>query len=261
MIIGFVFGNGNLPNVLLENTQYSVCAIIGDIPQNIAKAAEYKQFKTTQIPEIIDFFKENGVTYVCLAGFIQKPKISMEMFNFRLAPLLFKILTLPTKGDNALLTTILSYIRSKGFKIIGASDVMPSLLVKAGTLTNKNTTSFQEREIQTAHSFLHDISKYDISQSCIVQNNTIIAIEGIEGTQNMIKRTSQYAKDAILVKLPKVGQSLKVDMPTIGIETILACANSGICGIVIKAEQTIVLDQDLVIQKANENNMFIVSIV
>jgi DUF1009 family protein len=261
MVLGFVFGNGGLPSVLLGQNSGAVCVLLGDVPHNIENAKVYKRFELTQIPHMLDFFKENGVTHLCLAGFLKKPTISMKMFSFRLAPLLFRILMLKNKGDNSLLTTILNYIEGKGFKIVSASELVPSLLVNGGVLTNARPSAWQNQAVQLGVSFLNDISKYDISQACVVSNGGIVAVEGIEGTQQMIQRMAGYGNGAILVKMPKNGQSLKVDMPTIGIETVLDCAKSGIAGIAIKAEATIVLDMDLTVKTANDNGIFIVSVV
>lgn len=260
MVIGFIFGGGSLPTLLLEEQPHSICAILGDLPTNIHLAKKHQNFAITQVPQIIDFFKQNDVTHICLAGFVRKPKISMQIFNIRLAPLLFRLIFLSNKGDNSLLTQIISYIENKGFKVLAATEIIPSLLVKAGILTNSRPSANHHKEISLACNFLHDISKYDVSQACIVQNNNITALEGIEGTKNMISRMAIFNKNAILVKMPKAGQTLKADMPTIGIETIEDCVKTNISGIAIKAEQTIVLNINEVIKTANENGIFIISI-
>jgi DUF1009 family protein len=262
MKIGFVFGNGSLPELLLAYCPQSVCALIGYAPQNISTAIAFQHFQIIEIPQMLDYFKRCGVTHICLAGGVIKPKLSLKLFHFRVFPLLWKILTLPNKGDNHLLTTILSHIESKNFKVISATEIIPSLLTNEGCLTKVLPNEKHQKSIQLGVKFLNDISKYDISQACVVENSCIIALEGIEGTAKMIARTKEFNKgEAILVKMPKKGQTLKVDMPTIGIQTIQQCIDASICGIAIKAESTIVLNKEEVIQLANDADIFIVSIV
>ena len=174
---------------------------------------------------------------------------------------MWKILTLPNKGDNHLLTTILSHIQSKGFKVVSATEIIPNLLTKEGCLTKARPSNKHEHSIKLAVKFLNDISKYDISQACVVENSCITALEGIEGTARMIARTKEFNKgEAILVKMPKAGQTLKADMPTIGLETVKQCVDANIQGIAIKAESTIVLNKEEVIQLANDAGIFIVSL-
>jgi DUF1009 family protein len=259
--IGFVFGNGELPILLLEKCPQSFCALIGNTPSNINICKKFQHFQITEIPQILDFFKENGVTHICLAGGVTKPKLNIKLLNFRILPLLWKILTLKNKGDNNLLTTILSYIENKGFKVISATEIIPDLLTQEGCLTNIKPKNHHFSSIKLAINFLNDISKYDISQACVVENDCITALEGIEGTAQMIARTKEFNKgDAILVKIPKKGQTLKVDMPTIGIKTIKQCIEANISGIVLKAESTIILNKEEIIALANQKNIFVYSV-
>ena len=262
MKIGFIFGNGTLPEILLEKYPNSICALIQSHPLNINVSQAFERFDITQIRDIFTFFNKHNVTHICFAGGVQKPKISLKILNFQTISLVIHLLFLPNKGDNFLLNAITSLVKKKGFEVISATQLMPELLVKSGILTKIKPKTSHEKSISLGKKFLEDISKYDISQACIVENSCITALEGIEGTKSMILRMKEFNKnDAILVKMPKVGQNLKVDMPTIGIETIRDCVSCGICGIVIKAESTIFLNQDEAISLANESGIFILSVV
>lgn len=265
-MIGFVFGSGMLSNVLLnecnaKNVNY-VCAMIDN--NHITKTEfliDSKNFKVTQIPEIINFFKKHNVDTICIAGAVKKPKLDISLFKINNIQLIWKMICLKNKGDNFLLSTILSFIEQKGFKVISAGEFVPSLLAKEGFLTTTKPSFNDEKSIDLGIKFLYDISKYDISQACVVKNNCIIALEGIEGTAQMIARMQEFNEnEAILVKMPKKGQTLKIDMPTIGLETIKQCIKYGIKGIVIKAEETIFLNYEDSVKLANENNIFIYSI-
>ncbi len=262
MKIGFIFGNGTLPELLLEKNPNSVCALIQSQPKNINHSQNFATFDITQIRDIFAFFKKHNVTHICFAGGVQKPKISIKILNFQTISLVIHLLLLPNKGDNFLLNAITSLVKRKGFEVISATQLMPDLLVKAGNLTNATPKTSHEKSILLGKQFLEDISKYDISQACIVENSCITALEGIEGTKSMILRMKEFNRnDAILVKMPKVGQNLKVDMPTIGIETVRDCVSSGVRGIVIKAESTIFLNQNEAIFLANESGIFILSVI
>ena len=102
--------------------------------------------------------------------------------------------------------------------------------------------------------FLKSSSRFDIGQSVVVDGKRIIAVES-EGTDKMLARCNS----GILIKMPKFGQSMYADLPTIGMATIKAVAKSGLRGIVI-SPVTIVLDQNECIKYATENNIFIASV-
>ncbi len=259
--MGLVLGSGYLPELLLQECQDSVCALLGNVPQNINLAKCWKSFAITQIPQMLEYFKQSGVKKICIAGGVTKPKIDLSLIHWKNFQLLWKIVSLPNKGDNTLLTTILSYIESKGLSVISATDILPNLLTKQGVMTHQKPNTSDLKSINLGIKFLEDISRYDISQACVVENNCIIALEGLEGTASMISRIKEINKGgAILVKMPKKGQTLKIDMPTIGLETIQQCIASNIKGVVIKAEETIVLNKEEVINFANKHKMFIISV-
>ena len=62
----------------------------------------------------------------------------------------------------------------------------------------------------------------------------------------------------ILIKYPKKKQDLRVDLPTIGLDTLKDCQKAGIKGIVLKSKQNIFLDKVKSIYFANKNNIFII---
>lgn len=259
--IGLVLGNGLLPELLIDKCNKPLCALLGNTPQNIHLTKSFENFTITQVPEIIDFFKKNGVKKICLAGGVTKPKLGSSLFKLNNIPILWKLLNLPNKGDNFILSTILAYVESKGFEVVAPTDIIPNLLTKAGCLTERKPNTVQKQSINLACHFLDDISKYDIAQACVVENSCIIALEGLEGTAKMLLRTKELNKgDAILVKMPKKGQTLKIDMPTIGPETVQQCIDANLQGIVIKAESTVVLNQKEVTENANNADLFIISI-
>ena len=106
---------------------------------------------------------------------------------------------------------------------------------------------------------LSNLSKYSYSQGTIVRNNKVIAIEGKGGTQAMIKKckTKKHSNQGVLVKFPKKKQDLRIDLPTIGLETFKLCSLKGIKGIVLKSKRNIFLEKSKCINFANKKKMFI----
>ncbi len=61
----------------------------------------------------------------------------------------------------------------------------------------------------------------------------------------------------VLIKFPKKKQDLRIDLPTIGLQTLIDCKKNGLKGIVLKSKKNIVIDENKCIQFANKNNIFI----
>jgi hypothetical protein len=97
----------------------------------------------------------------------------------------------------------------------------------------------------------------------------VLAVEAAEGTDKMLERVAllpeairgtREAPRGVLVKLPKPRQELRVDLPTIGVQTIERACAAGLAGIAVKAGATLVLDEAALIARADALGLFVVGI-
>ena len=103
------------------------------------------------------------------------------------------------------------------------------------------------------------MGEYTFSQGTVVRNNKIVAIEGESGTEKMLKkvRSKKQKNKGVLVKFPKKKQDLRIDLPTVGLKTLVQCKAAGLKGIVLKAKKNVFLERDKCINFANKNKMFL----
>merc|ERR1711991_337442 len=150
-----------------------------------------------------------------------------------------------------------------GFKIINIKDVLPELFLCRGVLTKVSPTKDMIKDIKKGQKILDQISKFDIGQSIIIQKGNVVGIEGVQGTDFLIKNSRNYLlndTDAILVKSIKKKQDLRVDLPTIGIKTMENCKKSNIYGLAFCANNTIFLDVKKIITYCNKNKLFLIGV-
>ena len=146
-------------------------------------------------------------------------------------------------------------------KVIKLNTFNPELTLKKGIYTRIKPTLLEKKEIYKGVNTLKKINSYDHTQAVIIRDNKVISRETRKGTKEMIKSIPKSKiKKGILIKLPKVKQDLRVDLPTIGIDTFKDCKKAGIKGIVVKANQNILLNKELSIKYANQNKLFLVAI-
>ena len=267
-IIGVLAGNGDLPELIAknchENSIKSVFAFI-DIKPNFKLDNPYIITSIGQVGKILKFFKKQQVTHIILAGGVKKPNFYKLKVDFRGSILLGKILKNKLLGDNALLTTIINYLEKFKYEIISVNKFLPNLHLSLG---NNNDIEFNKKlnnDIEFGIELINNLSPFDVGQAVIIQNNRVIAIEAAEGTDKMIIRCKDLIDDnpnypAILVKLKKVAQDNRVDLPTIGVETINNLIASNIRGIVLDAKNAIVINKEEVIRISEQNNIFIYGI-
>ena len=113
-------------------------------------------------------------------------------------------------------------------------------------------------EIKKGVNYLNSLNSYNYTQGLIIRNNKVIAKETSKGTKKMLHAiTKKNNTGGMLIKFPKKKQDLRVDLPTIGLETFKDCIKIGIKGIVLKSNENIILDKIKCINFANKNKMFV----
>ena len=142
----------------------------------------------------------------------------------------------------------------------------PELVFKEKSINNVKINNLDKMSISKGISAVKSLSKFDIGQSVVINDGFVLAIEGPEGTDQTIKRSLYLSKKyklknkSILVKFPKINQDPRVDLPTIGLDTVKNCINSNIKGIAVKRSKNIILDKDKIINLTKKNNFFIISL-
>ena len=140
------------------------------------------------------------------------------------------------------------------------NDGFPDLFLGFGNQTKFKVTKSLLKDIQKGAMILHNNSKYDIGQSILIQEGNVIGIEAIQGTDNLIKQSLPYmqkVKKGVLIKLVKVKQDLRADLPTIGLKTLKYCLKSGVVGIAYSANKTIFLDKEKILSFCIKNKFFL----
>ena len=110
------------------------------------------------------------------------------------------------------------------------------------------------------------LGPFDIGQGVVVGRDGIVAIEGARGTDAMLRDLAAggpgdgLGRGAVLVKLAKPGQEMRIDLPTIGLGTIQRAAQAGLAGVAGEVGRLLVLDREAVIALADELGIFVVGV-
>ncbi len=159
-------------------------------------------------------------------------------------------------GDAAIIKAIIKILDKEKIKVIKSNFFSPELSLKARNYTKLKPTSKDIKSIRKGFIYFNKLNSLDHVQALVVKDKKIIATEGNQGTKKMLSKLRKRS-DGILIKLPKKNQDLRMDLPTIGMNTLEDCKKYGLKGIVLKSKKNIFLDKDKCINFANKNKMFI----
>jgi len=262
--IGIIAGSGSLPiligkSLLKKNYNITFFLLNDSINQNEISDLNIIKIKINSIKEIINKFEENKIDKIIMAGNITRPSLSDLSFDFETVNLAKKLF-LENKGDDSLLNTIQTYFEEKGFPFFDWTDDCKEIFSIEENFTRNKPTNKAIKNLNKAKDIFKFFGKTDIGQSIIIQNQLVLGLEAVEGTDNLIERCFSYKKKGdkgILVKFNKFSQSSLLDIPTIGLETIILLNKFKYEGVFLEKNKCIILNKDKVKSYAEENNIFI----
>ena len=268
-MLGLIVGESSLPNfvinkLLKKNIEFLIL--------DLTKSYIYKRYKNsyslkiTELGKAISILKKNNCKNVIFIGKVERPDISLLKFDTKALFYLPRLFSAFKKGDGNILKEIIKIFKENKLNVVNSMKFTPELIFKDKSINKLKINNTDKSSISKGVKIIKSLSKFDIGQSVVINNGYVLAIEGPEGTDETIKRSLHLSKKyklknkSILIKFPKANQDLRIDLPTIGFDTIKNCIKANIKGIAVKRSQNIILDKNKIINLVKKNNFFIISI-
>jgi UDP-2,3-diacylglucosamine hydrolase len=267
MKLGLIAGNGRFPFLVLDAARrmghdVTVVAIkeeVGDDLEAAAKAqsAPLHYISLGQLGQCIKVLKGAGITEAVMAGQVKHAKIfSNIMPDMTLMSVLFK---LKSKNTDALIAAVAEVMKEKGINLMDSTAFLGPLLARPGVMTTRRPTESDASDFEFGYRCADAIAGLDIGQTIVVKDRAVVAVEAMEGTDEVIGRAGHLAGTGVrIVKVAKPNQDMRFDVPVIGIATVQAMRVAGASALSVDAERTLVLDGDHVFRSANEAGIAIV---
>jgi len=206
--------------------------------------------------EIIKLIKEKKSKKVLFAGKIAKPKFSSLRLDLKGIYYMPSVIRAAKIGDAAIIKAIIKILANEGIKVISSIFFNPELSLKKGNFSKIKPNKQDIVSIKKGQIYFNKFNNLDHIQALVVKDGKIIAREGREGTKKMLSKL-KINSNGILIKLPKKKQDLRMDLPTIGLQTLKDIKKYGLKGVVLKSKRNIFLDKSKCINFANKNKIFI----
>ena len=261
-MIGLIFGETSLPIEILQKIKKKkIKYLIIDLTKSKKFSKDKNSYKVSigQFGKIIKILNENRCKKVLFAGKVSKPNFSKLKLDLKGIYYIPRIIKASKLGDAAILIEIIKILKEQKINTLNSLTFNPELNLRKGNYTKIKPNNEDKKDIIKAIKTLSSLRKYNFSQGTVVRNNKIIAIEGRGGTEVMLRKcnTRKFKNSGVLVKFPKLKQDLRIDLPTVGLKTLIQSKEAGLKGIVLKNKQNVFLEKVKCIKFANKNKMFI----
>ncbi|MCB5176010.1 LpxI family protein [Microvirga lenta] len=272
--IAILAGSGQLPIQLVKHLErvgrdYRILAFRGfaapELRRRAHASADLLDLKT--IMSVLDGWRPQAVS---LVGAVRRPGFSALLGAYSLLRNRQEVMEVIARGDDQVLRGAVMLLEERGHRVVGAHELAPGLVAPSSLRGAREAGADDRQAIAVGLDLLNSLSAFDIGQAAIVAREHVLAIEGPEGTDRMLRRVRgmrqswfglrRSKEGGVLIKAAKRGQDLRVDMPTIGPKTVQEAARAGLSGIAVGAGSTLVLEQEETLATADRLGLFLVAV-
>ena len=265
--LGIIAGGGDLPRILIEacrssGREFFVFALKNHADAPVIDDVPHAWLRLGAAGEALKLANDHGIEEIVMCGRVARPSLSGLRPDWRALRFVMRVMG-KSLGDDGLLRCVIDEIESEGLKVVAPDSILTDLKPEIGPLGRHVPDDTAVRDIDRGRTVLDALSGADVGQAVVVQDGLVLGIEAIEGTDALLERCAALRRDGdggVLVKLQKRGQEERIDLPTIGPETVRRAAGAGLRGIAIQAGGTLVLDRDETVRLADEAGIFVMAI-
>src|SRR5215472_15983786 len=265
MKYGLIAGNGRFPILALEAARQSGLEVVAigikeeASPEIEPLATRCYWISLGALSKLIDICKKEGVTQIMMCGQVKHAKIFSSIVpDWRLGKLLMAI---DTKNTDALIGGVQKVLADEGIQLADSTLLLKSLLAPEGVLTKRKPTSEEQRDIDYGRRIAAAISQIDVGQSIATADRACVALEAMEGTDDMLRRAAALVggKPLRLIKGSRRRGHLLFDVPVIGPQTIDVMVETNTTALAMDAGRTLMLDREDLLIKADRAGITLIA--
>jgi UDP-2,3-diacylglucosamine hydrolase len=270
--LAIICGGGSLPFAVADAAKQRgrgvvLLALRGSADAERVAGYRHHWVAATQVGTMCRLARRAGCRDLVFIGGVVRPSfrdLRPDVYTLPLLPRLFRMLR---GGDSHLLSGVAGMFEEQGFRVLGAHDVAPQILLPEGPVGRYQPNETDRDDIALGLAFLRAIGPFDVGQAVVMARRRVLAVEAAEGTDIMLARLAELrsggrvrAVGGVLVKAPTPGQDRRMDLPTIGPQTIESAARAGLGGIAVVAGSTVVAEPERIGTAADRERLFVVGV-
>ena len=271
--LGIIAGGGRIPLVVAERAlgagrRPTIFGIVGEAEPGIERFAHH-WLKWGEIGRLFRTLAAEGIVDLVIVGSVTRPDLSVIRFDLGGLASLPRIAAIALGGDDTVLSGVVRFFEEKGFRVFGAHEIAPELVVEAGPQGRHRPDRRSDADMAAGFDAAALLGRLDIGQAVIAVGGRVVAVEGAEGTDGLLARTAEMreagrlrwtGRSGVLVKAAKPSQDLRVDLPTIGPRTVAGVAAAGLAGIALEAGRVMIADRPVTLAAADAAGLFLVGV-
>ena len=268
MHLGLIAGNGRFPFLVLDAAraaghQVTIIALkeeaFPDLEAEAARApaAPLHRVSLGQFGTWVNLLKKAGVTHAVMAGQVKHTKLFSDIIPDMMA--IGLLMRIKAKNTDAIIAGVADVLRDHGVELIDSTAFLAPLLARQGLMTTRALSDEEREDLEFGYRIADTVAGLDIGQTIAVKSKAVVAVEAMEGTDQVIARAGQLAGHGVrIVKVAKPNQDMRFDVPVVGVATIRAMQAAGATTLSVDAGKTLMIDGDAIVAAADAAGIAIV---
>ena len=264
--IAILAGSGSLPEAVHQALPEAWIVTFEGVPVSISASNQTISARFEKLGSLFNDLRAKGVTRLVLAGAMARPQLDPSKLDPFMLSILPSLMEKLSSGDDTLLRYVIHLFETEGFAIVPASDVVGNLLMPQGPLVGK-MDDYIPSDLVKADRILSVTAELDIGQAVVVEQGAVLGVETLQGTDALLGNVAGTSKQlrpfwgrGILVKRPKIGQDLRIDMPALGPKTVEAAAQAGLTAIIATPHHVLLLEREKTLDLARARQIAILGV-
>jgi DUF1009 family protein len=264
--IGLVAGYGELPLIFAKKAREKGDTVIalglkGSTSEELEKYVEKVYwFEWGDLKKAILLAVTQRLSKIALLGKVRKEMLFKDSGKFDDESR--KIIgSSGGKKDYNILKAVADLVKKVGIEIIDPTPYLEELVPVKSVLTKRSPTKEEELDIECGRKVALELARFDIGQTVIVKDKTVIALEAVEGTDDAIRRAGKLVDGGFtVVKMARPAQDARFDVPLVGPETVKTIAQSGGKVLALEEKKTFLINRVEAVRIADESGLSIIII-
>lgn len=264
--IGILAGQGQFPLLIgraarSAGVEVVTIAFNGFASPEVTETSDKVEWvELGQVGRVLELLHAHGIKAVAMAGRIPHSSIfQYRHFDARALKMLTRAVT---RRADSLLGVVTQELEGEGIQVLDSSLYLKSLMPPPGLITRNRPLDEREMaDVEFAYPIAKVIAGQDIGQTIVVKEQVVVAVEGLEGTDECIRRAGKLAgPGCVVMKVSKPRQDFRFDIPVIGRGTVEALVEAACSALAVNARECLIFDRDEVVRDAEAANIGIIAV-
>jgi DUF1009 family protein len=255
--LGLIAGNGRFPFLVAEAARRQGRRVVAvaireeTFPDLEGRVDAMHWVSLGQLGRCLDALKKEGVTEAVMAGQVKHRQIFSGIVpDLKMMALLAR---LAVKNTDSLIGAVADFLAGEGIRLLSSTELLRDHMAAAGAMTRRKPSKAEQADVDYGRKVARALAGLDLGQTVVVKDRAAVALEAMEGTDEVIRRAGRLAgPGTTVVKVAKPRQDMRFDVPVVGPGTVTVMREAGAAVLALEAGKTLLLDKDAFLAGAEE---------